>query len=222
MTSGYVSDAFFPDGTRRPGGTVPFRFARDAARPIIAPDTASMTQTAPDPEETNPPAPTMDDDMADRVSEFLKDKLSPEDHAIATEMLRQAMAQDMPPPFPGMPKPGGGMVPLNRKDQAMDIKTRLAIATDSAERNAVARFNKIREAERLVRPYTGEPSMACDSAEAIYREGLERLGHDTKSLHPSALRCAFDILKTTNREARARTFSTEGFFSRFPEAKRIG
>lgn len=63
--------------------------------------------------------------------------------------------------------------------------TKAVAATEAA---VIARMNGLREAERVVRPYVGEIAVAMDSAEAVYRFALGKVGVEHKDLHPSALK----------------------------------
>jgi hypothetical protein len=206
----------------RPGCSFPIAgFARDAVMPIVAPldpETESLAANAPDPEDSNL---TLDADTARAVANFLRDKLPDEDFAQVMQLLGAALAQDDPPPFPGMPKPGGGMVPLNRTKEpvTMDYSIARRIAMDQAERNAIHKMTQIRAAEAEVEPYVGAV-MGCDSASEVFRTALERRGIATDSLHPSATEAAWRMLGRSG--ARPVRHSSVGFYDRFPEARRIG
>ena len=54
-----------------------------------------------------------------------------------------------------------------------------------AEKQAMAKFNAIRKAERAVAPLVGEVA-AMDSAEAVYRFAMDSVGINYKGVHPSA------------------------------------
>ena len=74
------------------------------------------------------------------------------------------------------------------KDEKMPV-TRAAM--DAAIQAAVSattnRQVAIRDAEKAIRPYVGELSVACDSADAVYRTALEMLNvPKVKDIHPSA------------------------------------
>ena len=64
--------------------------------------------------------------------EFLRDKLSPEDHATFAKMLGAdpGEAMDEPNPFPGRPRPGG----------AMDARRRTKPLTADEQSNFAERF----------------------------------------------------------------------------------
>jgi hypothetical protein len=209
-----VCDAFFPDGRRSGRTCFPIRgLALDSVPEPVVPI---------DPEWADAPVPmTLDDDTARAVANFLRDKVDDATFAQVMQMMSSAMAEDDPPPFPGRPRVGGGQDPIKRNEQAMDYSIARKIAMDAATRNAVQTMNAIREAEAIVAPYTGAPSMAFDSAEGVFGEALERMGHDISRLHPSGRRAAFDMLKTTRTTGRSYP-SSKGLLERFPEAKRIG
>jgi uncharacterized protein len=52
----------------------------------------------------------------------------------------------------------------------------IALASDTATKNALKIANDIRAAEREVRPYVGELSVAFDSAVAVYQTALKNMG----------------------------------------------
>ncbi|MGH7058317.1 MAG: DUF2213 domain-containing protein, partial [Acetobacteraceae bacterium] len=98
-------------------------------------------------------------------------------------------------------------------------------AMDAAINAALAGERKrhvdIREAERVVRPWIGELTMAQDSAEAVYRLALESLGVDVKGVHPSAYRAILQVQpKPGDRPASARlamdAAGESDFAKRFP------
>lgn len=150
-------------------------------------------------------------------------------------------AMDNPPPFKGMPKPGGKMVG-DKKPVTFGVLKTFKVAQDTAIRNAVAAERKnqasIRDAERFVRPWVGEVSadITFDSAEHVFRATLESLGMDSAELddiHPSAYRALVQSQQKPNerREASSQRRSTMGMDSarssaksyaeRFPDTKRI-
>jgi hypothetical protein len=178
-----------------------------------------------DPEWADAPAPmTLDADTARAVANFLRDKIGDEDFAQVMQLMSQTIATDDPPPFSGRPRPGGTMDPITRTKEsvAMDYSLARKIAMDQAERRAISAVNDIRQAEREVAPYVGEV-MACDSASEVYRQALERQGHDTARLHPSATRAAWDMLKSATPGGRRGSYpSTVGLGERFPDFRRLG
>lgn len=74
----------------------------------------------------------MQPDAAADLLEFLRDKLSPEDHATFAKMLGADPyeAMDEPNPFPGRPRPGG----------AMDMRRRARPLTDTEKADFDSRF----------------------------------------------------------------------------------
>jgi hypothetical protein len=131
------------------------------------------------------------------------------------------MGKDTPPPFKGMPKPGGKMVTQDAMNAA--IKS----ATDAIKKNARA----VREAERTVKPWTGDLAMAFDTAEDVYRAALKMVGVEgADKLHPDAL---LPVLKAqpvpgSRRHESASTdiamdeASVDDYADAFPDATRIG
>ena len=133
-------------------------------------------------------------------------------------------AKDTPPPFKGMPKVGGSMVTQDAMNAAIKA------ATD-AERK---RQRDIRDAERDVRPWVGEMSMAFDSAEAVYKAALDMAG--VKDIGNVDVKTYQAILKlvprpgqrmnaAASRDEIAMDSAEEGAASydeMFPDAARIG
>jgi hypothetical protein len=111
---------------------------------------------------------------------------------------------------------------------AMDAAIAANVTKAVAETRAstIAHMNAIREAERAVRPYVGEIVVAMDSAEAVYRFALDKVGVDHKGLHPTALRPVLEAQpvpgsvkpKTTMAQDAA---GAKAFLDRFPDAARI-
>lgn len=148
-------------------------------------------------EDDDPP------EMMAKVREFLKDRLKPDDMAKFDEMVGNA---------PEVKEPES--VEEDEKKWAMDFKKRMGrdesdeerdermkkmaenkpvtkAAMDASIEAAIEVTNKkhvaIRDAEKAVRPYVGELSIACDSADMVYRTALDMLGvSKVKDIHPSA------------------------------------
>jgi len=129
------------------------------------------------------------------LREFLKGKLSDEDHAKACSMMAPKAAdgepedlkgKDKDPPAKdrmakdGGPEPKPGEKPMDKP--AMDA----ALKRQRGE--LLGEFQAIRIAEAAVRPYIGDvvPDLAHDSAASIYALALEQLGVDIDGVHPSA------------------------------------
>ena len=195
-----------------------------------------------DPEDTNPPAPKNgeppkgeDADPMDALKSFLQSKLSPEDHAKACTMMTPG-GKDEPPPFPGMPKPGGEMVPGKGKGKTEDeppmtkgaMDAAIAAAARDAEKRTIARLNAIREAETAVRPVVGELAVAFDSAEAVYKHALNHIGMDLTDVPVAAYGALFKARREMEATVSQRkspfaadSATHESFAKRFPEASRI-
>ena len=100
-------------------------------------------------------------------------------------------------------------------------------ATDAIKKNARA----VREAERTVKPWTGDLAMAFDTAEDVYRAALKMVGVEgADKLHPDAL---LPVLKAqpvpgSRRHESASTdiamdeASVDDYADAFPDATRIG
>ncbi len=155
-------------------------------------------------EEAAPPAVDADGDMLSKVMAFLKGKLSDEDMTELGTMVGGAPAADEEPDDePGNPP---------QAKPAMDAKS-------------VARvLNDMRTAEREVRPFIGEITVAMDSASDIYRLALDKAGIDLKGVHPSAFRSMVGMLPRADAPAPLSIAMDSGkaatdFAKRFPEAK---
>ncbi len=133
------------------------------------------------------------------------------------------IGKDNPPPFKGMPKPGGTMVTQD------SVNAAIKAATDTERKNQRA----IREAERVVRPLVGEMSIAFDSADEVYKNALTMLGvKDADKIHPSAYPQLLDMCRQTRQHnssaspIAADMAMDEGddssYQEMFPEADHIG
>ena len=224
---------------------------------------------APEPFASEPGAAS-DDDLEQKIREFLQDKLDPPDleqlltlmrpeGAPATDPdpaadppppvdnggdRRRARDQNPAPPEQDQPVPvtaSGNRADPNAHDQnppppdqeqpAMDAKIKLA--ADAAVRRAVKetteRLNAIRDAEKFVRPWIGEVTMAQDSAEDIYRLALDTHGVDYGSVHQDAgtLKALLSMVPKPGQEhrrdsprmAKDSKKETDQFFAWLPEAK---
>lgn len=104
---------------------------------------------------------------------------------------------------------------------AKTVNTAVAAAVKRAQQTA----QETREAERAVRPYVGEMTIAFDSAEGVYRKALQMLGVDIAGVHPSALPTilAMQPKPGARREERVAmdAATVAGFAERFPEAAKI-
>jgi len=133
-------------------------------------------------------------------------------------------AMDNPPPFKGMPKPGGKMVTQDAMNAAIKA------ATEAATKNALSRQREIRDAERAVRPWVGDIAIACDSAAAVYKTALKMLNvQNLDSIDPSAYRTILELhpmagtrQKAQQSEIAMDEASSTSYADRFPDAMRIG
>ena len=87
----------------------------------------------------------------------------------------------------------------------------------------------IRDAERAVRPWVGELTMAHDSAEAVYRTALGMLNVKVDGVHASALPVILEHTPKPGAQRQERreqlgmdAASVKGFADRYPDAVRIG
>jgi uncharacterized protein len=100
-------------------------------------------------------------------------------------------------------------------------------AVGSAVKKANATQKAIREAERAVRPYIGDISVACDSADQVYETCLKALGVEVDGVHPSAFPALLRMQPKPGERATKTTMASDaaaakGFNERFPGAARIG
>lgn len=175
---------------------------------------------------------------ADPVSallESLKQKLTPEELQ-AVQQLLQKTAQDNPPPTDGTPKP-----PANDDDDDKDNVTQaamdaalarvqaanktamdsaIAAATVAARDAAIKQMRAVNEAMQYIEPWVGKLSLACDSADEVYKAALTQLGVNLDGVHASAYKAILDAhQKPSQQRVTAVDSSVEaGFFKRFPNA----
>src|SRR5579885_2388428 len=150
------------------------------------------------------------DEDDDRLMELLE-RLSPEERRRLAELLASAEDEeddDQPPAFSGRPRRGGGMDPINR------------VAADAAD--PVARFQAIRAAA------TAGADLAYDSAEAVYRAALGRMGIDSAAgiRDLVALRAIYRAARQRRRQAGAPAVASHeraerGFARRHPDAAAV-
>lgn len=81
------------------------------------------------------------------------------------------------------------------EDEEEKVEKAVSLATDSLRRE----FKELREAERICAQHVG--TLACDSAEELYRATLKHAGIDTKGVHASALKPMVQML--SNRHSLA-------------------
>lgn len=109
-------------------------------------------------------------------------------------------------------------LPVTKK--AMDAAIR------RAQDQAIANQRAIRDAERFVRPFVGDLSIAFDSADDVYRHVLEMRGIKTKGVHPSAYRVILENLPKgqnvkQNHRLAADSAAKNSFSERFPNAAKV-
>lgn len=75
-----------------------------------------------------------------------------------------------------------------KSSSAQDAEKAVTMASDSIRRE----MRELRDAERICRPHVG--TLACDSAEELYRATLQNAGVDAKDVHASALRPMVEML----------------------------
>lgn len=144
--------------------------------------------------------------------------LSPEDRAKLDEMIThkvepEVAAIDEEKDKEEDPK----MKPVTQ--EAMDA----AIA--NATRTARANERAIHEAQRIARPWSGDFTIAFDSAEDVYAAALKGLGISTKGVHPSAFRTILELQPLGGPKPNRIALDAAGaksFAEMFPGASRIG
>ncbi|HZT88319.1 MAG TPA: hypothetical protein VFA12_10130 [Stellaceae bacterium] len=157
------------------------------------------------------------DEDDDRLMELLE-RLSPEERRRLAELLASAEDEeddDQPPAFSGRPRRGGGMDPINR------------VAADAAD--PVARFQAIRAAAAECADLIGPGAdLAYDSAEAVYRAALGRMGIDSAAgiRDLVALRAIYRAARQRRRQAGAPAVAYDeraerGFARRHPDAAAV-
>lgn len=156
------------------------------------------------------------DEDDDRLMELLE-RLSPEERRRLAELLASAEDEeddDQPPAFPGRPRRGGGQDPIDR------------VAADAAD--PVARFQAIRAAAAECADLIGPGAdLAYDSAAAVYRAALGRMGVDAASVRDVvALRAIYRAARQRRRQAGAPAVAYDeraerGFARRHPDAAAV-
>jgi hypothetical protein len=238
----------------------------DDATDMAAVDPTDPTATPPvDPmmaESTDPMDPT-DDPAAPEMDtgalvDFLKGKLSPEDHARVCQMVGVAPSDttDTETADPASPddadadeakdddetdpdqtaedditvpgKPATGEPPMTKTAMDAAINAAALRSAKAAEQSTIARLNGVREAERLVRPYVGELSLGMDSAEAVFRYALGKLGvkHDAvKDVAALPIILAAQPVPGSERRHTPRiaqdAATADAYAKRFPQANRL-
>jgi hypothetical protein len=105
-------------------------------------------------------------------------------------------AQDEPPGGEGQPKPPAtspGKDPLKDKDAAMTqavskaaMDAAIAEATKNTRKETMAQMRALADAEAFVQPWVGKLTLACDTAEGVFKAALEALEIDLTDVHPTA------------------------------------
>jgi uncharacterized protein len=127
-----------------------------------------------------------------------------------------------------------GVPPTEEKSPKKDEITKgamdaaIAAAVKATEKSTIARLNAIHEAHDVVAASAaGKIALACDSAEAVYKAGLDVLGIDVAGVHPSAYRAILVAQPKPGdapaKQARIATdaASTDRFNKLFPDAPRV-
>ena len=165
------------------------------------------------------------DDLPGKITEYLSSAgVAPEVIEGVTKMLGEPKPAAATDEVPVKPADVAAKNPaMDAKLTRTDIDKAIEVAT-AAERK---RAHDTRDAEKFVRTLgVGELSVACDSADEVYKAALSILGVNTDGVHPSAYRPLLERLpKPDRRSARTPAMdsqaSTEDFQKRFPGAARV-
>lgn len=161
------------------------------------------------------------------IKEYLKDKLSPEEHAKVCKMMD---GEELTGDEEETEEEKKARLAKEAKDapaKDMVTKTAMDAAITAAARKAtadtMARLNAIREAEREVQPHIGALTGAMDSAEAIYSMALDSAKVDHKGITDiTALRAMVKMLPLPNAAKPRLVLASDAaaaksFNERFPE-----
>lgn len=194
-------------------------------------DDDMIEQAAGDPGPAEDPPTDLDDDDTvtqdadgDKIAQlmaFLKDKLSDDDFAAATELVSASADDPGGDPADTTPVGDGGGKPMKVGMDAKMVKATVA----AAEQRVVARMRNAAQAREDVMPHVGKVSIALDSADDIYKFCLQQKGVKLDGVHPSAYRTLVGMIgkadsdKTPVRLAQdARIDGEASFAEMFPTA----
>lgn len=180
-----------------------------------------------------------DEDGADpmaAVEAFLKEKLGEEGFAEFERLMAAVNPEEGEPEVVEAepePEPINEIDGQNDPDKEKDMidKPAMDAAINAAEKRATIKATaiqrEIRDAERAVRPYVGDLSMAFDSAEGVYRHTLKALGVKVDGVHASALPAMLALVpKKDDKQPAPRRLAMDSapvsdFHKRFPGAAAI-
>lgn len=166
--------------------------------------------------------------------EFLKGKLSAEDMKACDELMgyKDKPAGDESEEDKKKREEAEAKAAADKAAKDAEMVTKSAMdqaistATKAATEAAIRTQKEIRNAEKAVRPYVGDLSLAFDSADDVYRHALKTLGVKVDGVHASA----FPALLAAQPEPGKRRVeriaqdgaASKGFSDRWPDAQRIG
>lgn len=191
---------------------------------VVAPPPVEPADPPPDaPSDLPSPFAKNDDDDGAKTevhvhsSEKNDDDDKAKDRGFARDRLRRG--RDALPPS----------LKENQVDKpAMDaaIKAATTAAVADAIKETTKRLDARSAAERFVRPWIGEVTVAMDSADEVYRTALEALGVETKNVHPSAFRTILSHMPKPGEAAPRLRVAMDAagaadFATRFPGAARL-
>lgn len=173
--------------------------------------------------------PMMEDDQKDRAKgeDDEREDESDEDkrkREAADKRARDKKARDKARDADPDDKDQEGAEEDDKKEDKAAMDAAIAQAKRDTEASVIARLNAARQAERDVRPFVGDV-FGMDSAEAIYKFALDKIGVDTKGVHPSAYPALLKLAPVPGSQPRARmaldAAGAKSFNERFPHAARI-
>lgn len=203
------------------GDVVQLLEALDNVKPMEATDDANLDPNSGvpvvDAEEDDDEA--MDADPMEKAKGFFKGKVSEDVMKAFDAFCAGGKAQDAEETEEEKKARAAKDADMVKKP-AMDAAIKVAV--EDVKKNQ----KDIRTAERKVRPWVGDLSMAFDSADDVYKAALETLGVKIAGIHPSAYPTILEMQKKPGeRDRSALAMDTEvdstAFAARFPDADRI-
>jgi len=115
-----------------------------------------------------------------------------------------------------------------KKKKEAEDKRAMDAAISSAVSSSEKKHRAIRDAERFVRPWVGELSLAFDSADEVFAQALKMRGEKIEGVHPSAYKLLLERLPKAGQQRPGPTpalahdsSATKSFGEMFPGADKI-
>ena len=185
-------------------------------------------------DKTDPPAAVdADGEETGKIMAFLKGKISDEDLATLTTMLKPEAAVDETPEAKAEREAKEAKAEKDKDmitKPAMDAAIAAAVTKASATTEAatIARMRSIQEAERAVRPFIGELVVAQDSAAAVYKLALDANEVDVTGVPEAAYSALVKMLRKPDEVRAPRSphvamdaAGAKKFAERFPDNNRL-